>query len=164
MPGTDFVVHNIKQLVTLQGSEKPRRGAEMSELSVIENGALAVSGGIIKAVGEEQAILDEHPEFKRVDAGGAVVLPGFVDPHTHLLKDTQIGIAAGQQLALENGITTLTEMTTPQWFLEELQDFAAADQLRVRVTTYLEYSNPCGEVSDPWALYFRPERSFGDNG
>lgn len=79
-----FLLHNLKQVVTLAGSSGPRRGAEMSELGVIEKGAIVVSDGKIAKVGDEADLLDQFPNARRVDGRGMVCLPGFVDPHTHL--------------------------------------------------------------------------------
>lgn len=79
-----FVIHNLKQVVTLAGSASPRRGREMSELAVIEDGAVAVCDGKITEVGAETELLARHPKLPRVDGQGSVCLPGFVDPHTHL--------------------------------------------------------------------------------
>jgi len=80
----DLAVINCRQLVTLAGPARPRTGAEMRELSVIAGGAMRVRDGRIAAVGPRADIeraLAEDTEI--VDAGGRIVLPGFVDAHTH---------------------------------------------------------------------------------
>jgi imidazolonepropionase len=72
------------QLVTLRGAPRPRVGAEMRELGIIEDGALLVRAGRIEAVGTRREI---EPRIgagcELVDAGGRIVLPGFVDAHAH---------------------------------------------------------------------------------
>lgn len=74
------IIH-AKQLVTARGPARPRRGAEMRELGVIEDGAVSVRNGLIEWVGPTDALPDKTaPAF---DASGKVVLPGFVDSHTH---------------------------------------------------------------------------------
>ncbi|MDF1661860.1 MAG: imidazolonepropionase [Planctomycetota bacterium] len=83
-PSVGFIIHNLKQVVTLAGSSLPRRGKEMSELAVIEDGAIVVANGKIAEVGSEADLLAQFPNSRRVDGQGAVCLPGFVDPHTHL--------------------------------------------------------------------------------
>jgi imidazolonepropionase len=75
---SEFAVYNC-QLVTMAGPARPRVGAEMREIGVIPDGALLVRDGRIAAVGRRDEIRAEN----RVDAGGRVVLPGFVDAHTH---------------------------------------------------------------------------------
>ena len=73
-----FVVENC-QLVTLAGPARARAGAEMRELGIIRDGAMLVRDGRIAAVGKRGEIRCERV----LDAGGRVVLPGFVDAHTH---------------------------------------------------------------------------------
>lgn len=79
-----FAVINCKQLVTLAGPARPRIGPELRELSVIYDGALLVHEGRIAQVGSRSEI---EPLIARdsevIDAGGRIVLPGFVDAHTH---------------------------------------------------------------------------------
>jgi imidazolonepropionase len=79
-----FAVINCSQLVTLRGAASPRVGAELRELSIIEDGALLVRDGRIEKVGARSLIepLIESG-VEAVDAGGRVVMPGFVDAHTH---------------------------------------------------------------------------------
>jgi imidazolonepropionase len=78
-----FVIHNISQLLTLKGG--PQRGEHLGELGVIEDGALLIDGETIRSVGKRSEILSQNSNTTKLDAGGHVVLPGFVDPHTHLL-------------------------------------------------------------------------------
>ena len=83
---------NIGQLLTLRsafGNRRPRRGAELSELGVIEDAAVLCLGGKIVSVGKTKDALRD-PRLKKnrkkiveVDCEGQVVLPGFVDSHTH---------------------------------------------------------------------------------
>lgn len=80
----ELAVVNAAQLVTLRGPARPRIGPEMRDLGIISNGAMLVREGRIVAVGERSEI--EHmaaPDAACIDAGGRIVLPGFVDAHTH---------------------------------------------------------------------------------
>ena len=73
-------------MLTLRGSA-PRRGHSLSNLGILTAGAVLVRGGRIAAVGT-RAQVEALPEAKRaekLDVGGRVVLPGFVDSHTHLI-------------------------------------------------------------------------------
>jgi imidazolonepropionase len=75
---------NCAQLVTLAGPARPRVGPELSELGIIANGGMFVRDGLIERVGatnEIETLIDGDTEV--ADALGRVVLPGFVDAHTH---------------------------------------------------------------------------------
>lgn len=75
---------NCSQLVTLAGAPRPRVGAEMGELGIINNGALLIRDGRIESVGTRHEIEPLLPAgCEIVDAEQRVVLPGFVDAHTH---------------------------------------------------------------------------------
>jgi imidazolonepropionase len=80
-----LAVINCSQLVTLAGSARsPRVGAAMRELSIIEDGAMLVRDGRIKRTGARQEIEPLiETDCEVVDAGGRVVMPGFVDAHAH---------------------------------------------------------------------------------
>jgi imidazolonepropionase len=79
-----LAVINCSQLVTLAGPRRPRAGAEMRELSIIEDGAMLVRGESIERVGTRAEVEPFIGADCRVlDAGGCVVLPGFVDAHAH---------------------------------------------------------------------------------
>jgi imidazolonepropionase len=81
---SELVVSNCRQLVTLAGPARPRIGAEMRQLAVIPDGAMLVRDGRIEAAGprrEIEARISAATEV--IDAGGRIVLPGFVDAHTH---------------------------------------------------------------------------------
>lgn len=73
---------NIKQLVTVAGPARPRIGPEMRELGIVEDAVLLARGGCIDAVGRAAEIAIPSGATI-VDAGGRIVLPGFVDAHTH---------------------------------------------------------------------------------
>src|SRR5215203_813249 len=79
-----LAVLNCSQVVTLAGPARPRVGNEMRELAIVAPGALFVRDGLIERVGwtgEIEPLIDANTEV--VDAGGRVLLPGFVDAHTH---------------------------------------------------------------------------------
>jgi len=81
-----LLITGASQLLTLRG-DGPRRGDSLSNLGVIKDGALLVRDGAIVAVGA-RAKVESRPEARRaekIDVGGRVVLPGFVDSHTHLI-------------------------------------------------------------------------------
>ena len=79
----DLIIKNAKELLTLKGSAKPRIGSEMDELSIIKNGAIAIFDGKIIALDFTKNILQKYDSNKIIDASNKVVMPGFVDSHTH---------------------------------------------------------------------------------
>jgi len=81
-----LLITGASQLVTLRGSG-PRRGNSLSKLELIEDGALLVRDGAIAAVGTRAQVEGsaEARAAEKLDLGGRVALPGFVDSHTHLI-------------------------------------------------------------------------------
>ena len=83
MPESLAIV-NCSQVVTLAGPTRPRVGPEMRELGIVAPGAMLVRDGLIERVGttnEIEKLIDAGTTV--VDAGERVLLPGFVDAHTH---------------------------------------------------------------------------------
>ncbi len=78
-----LILHNASQLLTLAGG--PQRGQRLGDLGLLEDGAVVIEDGRIIAVGRGADLISQFPEAATFDAQGHVVLPGFVDPHTHLL-------------------------------------------------------------------------------
>jgi imidazolonepropionase len=83
-------IENAEQLITLSGySRQPATLEKMSSLSVIKNGAILMEKGMIMAVGTTEELKQKYntiiEEAKCIDASGKIVLPGFVDPHTHIV-------------------------------------------------------------------------------
>lgn len=82
----DLIIEHAKQLVTMQGhSNQPATGPEMSELGIIDDGAVAITNGKIIAAAASEEILANYTANQRVDASGKVVTPGFVDAHSHFV-------------------------------------------------------------------------------
>jgi len=88
-PTADLIITNANELLTISGhSEKPKTGDQMDELGIIKNGWLAVSKDKIIACGNLKQVLAQistTSETIQIDATGKVVMPGFIDCHTHLV-------------------------------------------------------------------------------
>src|SRR5436305_11394038 len=82
---TSVAILHASQLVTVAGPKRPRVGAEMAELAVIRDGGMLISEGKIEIVGSSEEIAKNAGDAEVIDAGGRLVLPGFVDAHTHLV-------------------------------------------------------------------------------
>ncbi len=114
----DLLITGIAQLATPAGAG-PKFGAQMRELSVIENAAIAIAGGHFLWTGPAA----EWPgtASRTIDLGGRAVVPGLVDPHTHAiwagdrLRDFEArtsGISYEQILAAGGGIWSTIRATT----------------------------------------------------
>ncbi len=82
-----ILIRGARQLLTLRGPRGVRRGADLNELSVIPDGALLIRNGIIEEVGPSRRVenLAGARDAVEINAAGRVVMPGFVDSHTHLV-------------------------------------------------------------------------------
>ena len=78
-----MLIHSASQLLTLSGG--PQRGKALGRLGIIPDGAVLLRQGKIAALGPSAELLAAYPDEERLDASGSAVLPGFVDPHTHLI-------------------------------------------------------------------------------
>ena len=82
----DILIVNANELITLAGgSEKPRTGKQMRDIGIIKGGCVAVKGGKIIAVGKTSDVRKAVRAETIINASGKTVMPGFVDPHTHLI-------------------------------------------------------------------------------
>jgi imidazolonepropionase len=81
MESVDLLITNANELLTLKGPKKPRTREQMKSLFIIKNGSVAVKNGLIVDVGRNLRYNAETT----IDASGKLVMPGFVDPHTHVV-------------------------------------------------------------------------------
>jgi imidazolonepropionase len=81
-----LLVTGCSELLTLRGPV-PRRGRTLQDLGIIRDAALLIQDDRIAAVGPRRRVeaLRESRRAEKLDLGGRVVLPGFVDSHTHLV-------------------------------------------------------------------------------
>ncbi|MGB8002489.1 MAG: imidazolonepropionase [Anaerobacillus sp.] len=85
-----LLITHAAQLITMKGySERPAIKAAMSELDIIENGALYIEDGKVVETGSSNEICEKYKSLlnseHHIDATGKVVTPGLIDPHTHLV-------------------------------------------------------------------------------
>jgi len=137
-----LLVTGASQLLTLRGSG-PRRGNSLSKLGLIEDGTLLVRDGLIAAVGTRAEVekLPEARAAEKLDFGGRVALPGFVDSHTHLVHaasraeeyELRIAGASYEEIARKGGgilnsvkkLRAATSATLKKRALAALKQFAA---------------------------------------
>ena len=149
----DLVVRNIGRLATLAGPV-PRVGAAMGDLGIVERAAVVAAGGRIAYAGPE-AGMPAADGARTVDAGGAAVLPGFVDAHTHLVfagdRDEEIrqrlaGRSYAEIAAAGGGIVRTVEATR-RASVEEL-----AEGLCRRLDEMLAQGTTTAEVKSGYGL------------
>jgi imidazolonepropionase len=78
-----MLIHSSSQLLTLANG--PQRGRSLGTLGIIPDGAVVVRDEKIVAVGTTAELRASYPDEPRLDANGCVLMPGFVDPHTHVI-------------------------------------------------------------------------------
>ncbi|MBV8911080.1 MAG: amidohydrolase family protein, partial [Gammaproteobacteria bacterium] len=81
----DLLVIHAAELVTCRGNGDGIGGAQLQQLHVIEDGALAIRDGRIVAAGPTGQIVSAHSAPRTLDASGRLVTPGLVDSHSHLV-------------------------------------------------------------------------------
>jgi imidazolonepropionase len=82
-----ILIRGARQVLTMRGPNEPRRGSGLAELNIIHDGSLLVRDGVLVEVGPTRRLenLAQAQKAVEVSAVGRVVMPGFVDSHTHLL-------------------------------------------------------------------------------
>jgi imidazolonepropionase len=157
----DLLITNAAQLVTLAGPARPRVGAEMRELAIIKGGALLSRDGVVVAVGATSEIESQAGhDVQTIDARNSVVMPGFVDAHTHPVfagsrEDEYEMRASGltyQQVAAQGGGTLSTVRKTRAASEEELFDIALP-----RVAWFLEHGTTTIEAKSGYGLTLEDE-------
>jgi imidazolonepropionase len=152
----ELIIENASQLVTLAGPARPRVGPEMRELGIINDGALLSRDGVIVAVGAASEVEPQAgPDVIRIDARKSVVMPGFVDAHTHPVfagtrEDEYEMRAAGltyQQIASQGGGIRSTVRKTRAASEDELFEMALP-----RVRSLLEHGTTTVEAKSGYGL------------
>jgi len=80
----DLLIHNAN-LITCASPNGAKRGPALKEVGQIRDGAIAIRGDTIVAVGASSEVREQVSANESIDAGGRVVCPGFVDAHTHVV-------------------------------------------------------------------------------
>ena len=151
---SELIINNIGQLVTLAGPRRPRTGAQMRELRIIDDASIYIRDGVIAALGatpEDAA----SPTARILDAGGSVVMPGFVDAHTHPVfagtRENEYEMrTAGltyQEIAARGGGIRSTVRSTREASADEL--FSLAQR---RVLSLLEHGTTTAEAKSGYGL------------
>ncbi len=110
MKKVELIIYNVRQLLTCATRKRMKKGAQMQDVGLNENGALAIEEGKIADIGKSDEILRRFKAVETIDAEGRVVCPAFVDAHTHIvfagnrLDEFELKIKGADYLEiLENG-------------------------------------------------------------
>ena len=141
-----LAVLHASQLVTLAGPQEPRVGSDMSDLAIIRDGGMLIIDGKIDIVGSSDRIEKNASSAEIIDAGGRVVLPGFVDAHTHL-------VFAGNRLddferrARGETYEQIAKAGGGIWSTVEKTRAASGDELFAQAQKHTEWFLRCGTTT-----------------
>src|SRR5574341_167663 len=86
MTSIDLLIINASQVCTVPAHDSgPQRGAKLGDVGLVENAAIAIREGRVVEVGPAADVSSRYEPAETLDAGGRAVIPGLVDPHTHLV-------------------------------------------------------------------------------
>ncbi len=148
-----ILIHSISQLLTISGP--PQRGHQLGNLGILQNAAVLLDGEKIAAVGPSDEMRGIYADFEMLDAQNRVVLPGFVDPHTHLIWAGDR--AAEFELRLQ-GKTYLEIMAAGGGIVSTVQKTRAASQDQLvrsagnRARTMFQYGTTTAEAKTGYGL------------
>jgi imidazolonepropionase len=149
----DLLIHSARQLLTLPGG--PQRGSALGTLGLIEDGAVAMHEGKIIATGTTASLREQFEPFETIDATGKVVIPGFVDPHTHAIW---VGDRAHEFEMRIAGATYMDIMRAGGGIMATVRETRVAsvqqlvDDTRPRLRRMLEHGTTTVEVKTGYGL------------
>jgi len=150
-----LLITGASQLLTLCG-HGPRRGDSLSNLGLVRDGALLVRDGLIAAVGTRAEVekLPEARAAEKLDLGGRVALPAFVDSHTHLVHaasraeeyELKIAGASYEEIARKGGgiLNSVKKLRAATSEALKKRALAALKQFAAHGTTTLEAKSGYG--------------------
>ncbi len=156
-----MLIHSASQVLTLAGG--PQRGDQLGDLGLIPDGAVLFREGEILDVGTTKEFLQKYQDEEKWDARGRVVMPGFVDPHTHVIwagdrssefEDRLAGKTYLEILEQGGGILS-TVRATREACLEDLKN-----QTRDRIRRMFKYGTTTLEAKTGYGLNQETERTM----
>jgi len=171
-PAADFLIEDATAVATCAGPA-PRAGVRQREIGLLHGAAIAGGNGRIVYVGPSAALheaVDLQPAARRIDASGCVVVPGFVDPHTHIVfagdrrgeLQRRLAGASYAQIAAEGGGILGTVAATRAASEDELLAGARArlDEMMACGTTTCEAKSGYGLTTDSELKQLRVVRAL----
>lgn len=156
-----MLIHSASQVITLAGG--PQRGEELGHLGLIPDGGVLIQKGKILDVGPSAELIEKYPSEERWNAQGRTLMPGFVDPHTHVVwagdraEEFESRLAGKTYLEiLEAGGGILsTVRATRQASLESLKE-----QTRTRIRTMFAHGTTTLEAKSGYGLDEKTEHKL----
>lgn len=151
----DLLVINCSELHTMKGPDRPRVKDEMAETGLIKKGAVAVNDGIVAEVGKTGELKEKYDAEKIVDASGKTIVPGFIDPHTHLVF---AGSREDELLMKIKGKTYMQILEAGGGILRTVKATRDASKLQLkkemkkRLDTMLKYGTTTAEAKSGYGL------------
>lgn len=150
----DLLIYGAAQVLTLASPHGPKRGPAMRDLGAIPGGAVAVHDGRVLDVGPSDRLCHQWEAARTIDAQEGLILPGFVDPHTHLVWagdradefEMRIAGASYQEIMAAGGGIMRTVRQTRAASLDELvfQTRSRLDRMLAHGTTTVEIKTGYG--------------------
>ncbi len=157
----ELLVHSAAQLCTIPPQEGgPQRGSALGELGLIPDGAVAIAEGRVVEAGPTARLRARYRALREVDASGRVVMPGFVDPHTHLVWAGDRAAEFEQRIA---GASYLEIMAAGGGIMSTVRATRAADVAQIvaetlpRLQRFLRHGATTVEVKTGYGLEVEAE-------
>jgi imidazolonepropionase len=156
----DLLIYDAAQVLTLASPDGPKRGAAMKELGIIPDGAVAIRDGRILDIGPSAELRSQIRAERTLYAGGHVLTPGFVDPHTHLVWageradefEKRVGGASYMEILAAGGGIMNTVRHTRAATVDDL-----VAQTRPRLQRMLEHGTTTVEIKTGYGLNTKDE-------
>ncbi|QQZ11279.1 imidazolonepropionase [Heyndrickxia vini] len=159
-------IHHANELITVAGgSDKPFKREEMNNLHIVKDGALWIENGQIMAVGTTEEIQSRYSDRLNesiiVDATGKIVLPGLIDPHTHLVyagsRENEFNMRLNGATYMEimnngGGIHATTTRTRAASYEELLSES------KTRLDSFLKHGVTTVEAKSGYGLDWKTEK------
>jgi imidazolonepropionase len=153
-----MLIHSASQILTLAGG--PQRGLNLGHLGLIPNGAILIEDDKVVTIGPSEDLRAAYPDELQIDAVNCVVMPGFVDPHTHLIW---AGDRAAEFEMRLQGKTYLEILNEGGGILSTVQATRAASlnsllsETRPRLHTMLKHGTTTAEAKTGYGLEIESE-------
>jgi len=154
-----MLLHSISQLVTVAGP--PQQGDRLGDLGIINNAAVLFKNGIIQMVGNSDDLQSKYANEEMVSAEQSAVLPGFVDPHTHLVWAGNRAAEFEMRLQGKSYLEIMAAGGGIQSTVNATRKAEAGDLLQQsarRAQVLFSHGTTTAEVKSGYGLNFKSER------